>query len=94
MSIVHVRLPDEIQAIIDRQIAAGRVESADAYLVEAARRFAADIEAEDEIVAEANAGIADTEAGFSVTITTPGAAEAWHEQMMARVRDRLAADER
>ena len=94
MSIVPVRLPDEIQAIIDRQIAAGRVKSADAYLVEAARRFAADIEAEDEIVAEANVGTADAEAGISVTITTPGAAEAWHEQMMARVRDRLAADER
>lgn len=94
MSIVPVRLPDEIQAIIDRQIAAGRVESADAYLVEAARRFAADIEAEDEIVAEANAGIASADAGFSVTIAAPAAAEAWHEQMMARVRDRLAADER
>ena len=94
MSIVQIRLPDEIQAIIDRQIAAGRVESADAYLVEAARRFAADIEAEDEIASEANAGIADAEAGFSVTIATADAAEAWHEQMMARLRDRLAADER
>lgn len=92
MSIVHVRLPDEIQAIIDRQIAAGRVESADAYLVEAALRFAADIEAEDEIVSEANAGIADAEAGRSVMITTPEDAEDWHERMMSRVGDRLAAD--
>jgi len=41
MSIIQVSLPDEIQEIIDRQVAAGRVESADAYLVEAARRFAA-----------------------------------------------------
>jgi len=87
-------LPDEIQAIIDRQIAAGRVESADAYLVEAARRFAADIEAEDEIVAEALAGIADAEAGHYVTITTPDTAETWREQMMERLRNRLAADER
>ena len=93
MSIIHVSLPDEIQSIIDRQIASGRVESADAYLVEAARRFAADIEAEDEIVSEASAGIADADAGFSVTIATPVAAEAWHNQMMARVRARITADE-
>lgn len=92
MSIVHVRLPDEIQAIIDRQIAAGRVESADAYLVEAALRFAADIEVEDEILSEANAGIADAEAGRFVTIATSEDAEGWHERMMTRVRDRLAAD--
>ncbi len=93
MSIIQVRLPDEIQAIIDRQIAAGRVESADAYLLEAARRFAADIEVEDEIVSEANAGIADAEAGRYVTIAGPESAEAWHVRMMTRLRDRLAADE-
>jgi Arc/MetJ-type ribon-helix-helix transcriptional regulator len=93
MSIVQVTLPDEIQAMIDRQIAAGRVESMDAYLVEAARRLAADIEIEDEIVSEANAGIADAEAGRYVTIATPDCAEAWHERMMARLRNRPATNE-
>jgi Arc/MetJ-type ribon-helix-helix transcriptional regulator len=92
MGIIQVRLPEEIQEIIDRQIAAGRVESADAYLVEAARRFAEDLEVEDEIVAEAEAGIADAEAGRYVTIATPEDAEALHERAMARLRDRLAAD--
>ena len=93
MSIVQLRLPDEIQAVIDRHVAAGRVESADAYLLEAARRFAADIEVEDEIVSEAYAGIADAEDGRYVTIASTEGAEAWHERMMARVRDRMAADE-
>lgn len=92
MGIIQVRLPEEIQEIIDRQVAAGRVESADAYLVEAARRFAEDLEVEDEIVAEARAGITDAEAGRYVTIATPEDAEALHDRSMARLRGRLAAD--
>jgi Arc/MetJ-type ribon-helix-helix transcriptional regulator len=92
MGIIQVILPEEIQEIIDRQIAAGRVETADAYLVEAARRFAEDLEAEDEIVAEAKAGIADAEAGRYVTIATPEDAEAFHQRTMTRLRGRLAAD--
>jgi Arc/MetJ-type ribon-helix-helix transcriptional regulator len=92
MGIIQVRLPEEIQEIIDRQVAAGRVESTDAYLVEAARRFAEDLGVEDEIAAEAKAGIADVEAGRYVTIATPEDAEALHERTMARLRDRLAAD--
>lgn len=92
MGIIQVRLPEEIQEIIDRQIAAGRVETADAWLIEAARRFAEDLEVEDEIVAEAEAGIADAEAGRYVTIATPADAEALHERTMARLRDQLAAD--
>ena len=92
MGIIHLRLPEEIQEIIDRTVAAGRVESADAYLVEAARRFAEELEIEDEIVAEAQAGIADAEAGRYVTIATPEDAETLHERTMARVRGRLTAD--
>jgi Arc/MetJ-type ribon-helix-helix transcriptional regulator len=94
MGIIKVRLPQELQDTIDRQVAAGRVESADAYLVEAARRFAEDLEGEDEIVAEAEAGIADAdaEAGRYVTIATPEDAEAFHERTMARLCGRLVAD--
>ena len=92
MGTIRARLPVEIHEIIERQVAAGRVESADAYLVEAARRFAEDLEVEDEIVAEAKAGIANAEAGRYVTIATPEDAEALHQRTMARLRDRLAAD--
>lgn len=92
MGIIQVRLPEEIQEIIDRQVAADRVESSDAWLIEAALRFAEDLEVEDEIAAEAEAGIADAEAGRYVTMVTPEDAEALHERTMARLRDRLAAD--
>lgn len=92
MGVIQVKLPEEIQVIIDRQVASGRVASADAYLVEAALRFAEELEFEDELSAEAEAGIADAEAGRYVTISTPEDAEAFHERAMARLRDRLAAD--
>jgi len=69
-----------------RDVAVGRVESPDVYLVEAARRSAEDLDAEDEIVAEAEAGIADAEAGRYVTIATPEDAEALHERTSVRWR--------
>jgi Arc/MetJ-type ribon-helix-helix transcriptional regulator len=92
MGIVHIDLPAEIAAVIDREVGAGRVRSVDAYLVEAARRSAEDLEAEDEIVVEAEAGIADIEAGRYVTIATPEDATAFSQRTIARLRDRLAAD--
>jgi Arc/MetJ-type ribon-helix-helix transcriptional regulator len=92
MGLIQVRLPEEIQAIIDRQVAAGRIASADAYLVEAARRFAEDLAGEDEIVAEARAGIADAEAARFVTVATPEDAETMQERTMARLRGRLRDD--
>jgi predicted transcriptional regulator len=70
MGVIQVQLPDELKSLIDRQIAEGRVASEAEFFVEAARRFVADLTAEDEIVAEAEAGIANAEAGRFVTITS------------------------
>ncbi len=92
MGVVQISLPEDIRTIIDRDVAAGRVESVDAYLIEGARRFAADLELEDEIRAEAAAGIADAEAGRYVTIASPEDEAALQERMMSRLRARLAAD--
>jgi len=92
MGVVQVQLPDHIKESIDRQVAAGRVASETEFLVEAARRYAEDLEGEDEIVAEAMAGIADAEAGRHVTVATPADAEAHHKQTMTRLRQRLAAE--
>lgn len=92
MGVIHVRLPDDLLAIIDRQVASGRVRDPGAYLLEAAQRFAEDLEMEREVAAEAIAGIADAEAGRFVTIATPADAETWHDRTMARLRDQLAAD--
>jgi Arc/MetJ-type ribon-helix-helix transcriptional regulator len=90
----QVRLSPELQQVIEQQVAAGRVESADAYLEAAVLRYAEDLELEDDLIIEANGGIADIEAGRYRTIATPEDAEAWHQEKFARLRDRLAADER
>lgn len=83
---------DRAIAFIERHVASGRVESADAYLIEAVRRFVLDLEVEDEIAEEAEAGIAGAAAGRYVTIASPEEADAYHERTMRRLRDRLAAD--
>lgn len=92
MGVVQVQLPDHLKQVIDQQIAAGRAESESAYLEEAIRRYAEDLEAEEEIVAEARAGIADAEAGRSMTVSSPKDSDALHRRTMARLRDRLATD--
>jgi Arc/MetJ-type ribon-helix-helix transcriptional regulator len=92
MGVVRIQLPDDLKQIIDRQVAEGRAASAADYVREALRRYAEDLEYETEIVTEAQAGIADIEAGRYTTIASPEDTEALHERTMARLRDRLAAD--
>lgn len=92
MGVVQIRLPDEVQKVIERQVAEGRAADVTEFLSEAARRYAEDLDLEDDLAAEARAGIADIEAGRYRTIATPEDAEAWHQEKMARLRDRLAAD--
>jgi Arc/MetJ-type ribon-helix-helix transcriptional regulator len=93
MSIIHVQLPEQLQQMVDREVAEGRAASQSEFLVEAVRRFAEDLVLEDEIVAEAAAGIADAEAGRFVTVETAEDAAELHERAMARLRTRLAADQ-
>jgi antitoxin ParD1/3/4 len=90
IGVVQVRLPDEIQAMIDRQVAEGRVADASAFLAEAARRYAEELELEAEFVSEAKGGIADIEAGRFRTVATREDLAALEAGVMARVRERLA----
>lgn len=92
MGFVRVQIPDHLKAVIDRQVAEGRVASEAEFLIEAARRYAADRQIEDEIVAEAEAGIADAEAGRCVTISRPEDAEMLHRQTMEHLRTRTTAN--
>jgi predicted transcriptional regulator len=92
MGIVQVSLPDELKALIERQVAEGRAVDVEAYLAEAARRYAEDLEFESELVAVAEAGIADVEAGRHTTIATREDGEAWLDRKMAKLRDQLAKD--
>ena len=92
MGVIQVQLPEQLQQVVDREVAEGRVASESEFLIEAARRFVEDLALEDEIVSEAEAGIADAEAGRFVTVATPADEAALHERTMARLRSRLAAD--
>ena len=92
MGVVQIGLPEELADLIDQQIEAGRVENADAYLAEAIRRYADDLEAGDEIVAEAEAGIRDAEAGRFVTIAGPEDVTALEQRIIGRLHARLASD--
>lgn len=92
MGVVQVGLPEELSSLIDRQVEAGRVENADAYLAEAIRRYAEDLEAEDEVISEAGLGILDAEAGRYTTIAGPADAAAVEQSVIARLHTRLAAD--
>jgi Arc/MetJ-type ribon-helix-helix transcriptional regulator len=92
MGVIQVHLPEELVTNIDRQVAEGGIASESAFLIEAARRFAEDLAAEDEIVSEAQAGIADAEAGRYVIITSLEDSEDLHERTMDRLRNRLAAE--
>ena len=85
-----VQLPDELKQVIDRQVEEGRVSSEASFLEEAVRRYATELDLEDEVVAVARAGIADLEAGRYKTLSSPEDVEAQHERTMARLRARLA----
>ena len=59
-----VQLPDNLKRVIDRQVAEGRAASEAEFLAAAVQRYAEALDSdEDEIVAAADEGIADIEAG-------------------------------
>jgi Arc/MetJ-type ribon-helix-helix transcriptional regulator len=93
MGVVQVSLPDELKSLIERQVAEGRgATDLDAYLTEAARRFAEDVELEGDLVAEAKAGIAEIEEGRYRLVETREDLAEMKKSVMDRVRARLAAD--
>lgn len=94
MGVVNqIRLPDEIQEVVDRKIAEGRLADSTDFLLQAARRYAEDLMAEDEVVAAAKAGIADIEAGRYTMVSSREELNAMQERVLARVRNRLAGDQ-
>jgi Arc/MetJ-type ribon-helix-helix transcriptional regulator len=70
MDVAFVTLPEEVKAIIERQVATGRVASIDAFLVEAARRLAEDLERESKLVSEGKTSVKDRLVGEYVIIET------------------------
>jgi Arc/MetJ-type ribon-helix-helix transcriptional regulator len=91
MGVVQIQLPDHLKQIIDRQVAEGRAASEEDFMLEAARRYVEDLEAEDEIVAIAEEGNAAFKRGDYVTISSSEDAEALHQRTMDRLRANLAS---
>lgn len=88
-----IQLPDELQRMIDQQVAEGRATSTAAFLEEAVLRLIDAVRSEEEdVVAAAQAGIADIEAGRYLTISTPEDKQRLHERLMARLRANLGAE--
>ena len=88
-----VQLPDELERVIERQVAEGRADSPAAFLEEAVRRLIDETRAEEDDVRQAaEAGVADIEAGRYTTVATQEDEHLLQERLMARLRARLAAN--
>lgn len=92
MGVIQVQLPDELKSVIDRQNAEGGVASEAEFLLEAARRFAEDLVADDEIAKMVERPDVDVAAGQFVTVSTPEDSQTLHEAALDRLRARLATD--
>ncbi len=91
MTLLH--LPDELQRVINRQVAEGRAVSAAAFLEEAVMRLVEDSAAEEaDIRAAVTAGDADMEAGRYRAIATPAEERQLVDDLMARVRAGLSGE--
>jgi len=85
-----VQLPDELKLVIDRQIAEGRAASEADFLIEAVQRYAEALELDEaEIVAAADEGVADIEAGRFDLISGPEDMERLQADLSATL-DQLA----
>ncbi|WP_424138810.1 hypothetical protein [Roseomonas chloroacetimidivorans] len=85
-----VQLSDELQRVIERQVAEGRASSPTAFLEEAVMRLVAETSAEeDEVQRAVQNGSADIEAGRYRTVTGPDDERRLRDDMMTRLRSRL-----
>lgn len=81
-----IQLPDEIEHLVSQQVAKGRAASPAEFLEEAVLRLIEDDGAEEEIIALAQAGIADLEAGRYAVIATPEDRNRLLERLAERMR--------
>ena len=83
MGVVQVRLPEDVSEAIEREVAAGHARSAEDYVVQAVRQY---MSAEDELAAEARAGIDEIEAGRFAAVED---LDGWSRANLERARQRL-----
>ena len=86
-----IRLPDELQRAIERQVAEGRATTPAAFLEEAVTRLIDDTrDEEDDLLQALDAGSADIEAGRYVTVMTSEDERRVHDGLMMRLRTRFS----
>lgn len=89
-----IQLPDELQRLIERQVAEGRAATPTAFLEEAVMRLVDETRAEEDAVRQAvEAGLADIEAGRHTTVAIREDGQRLQQRLIARLQARLAADE-
>ena len=85
-----IQLPDELQRLIERQVADGKATDPTAFLEEAVRRLLDDTGAEeDELLQIAEAGAADIEAGRCRTVVTSDDEHRLYTDLMDRLQARF-----
>ena len=86
-----VQLSDELQSVIERQVAEGRAVSPAAFLEDAVRRMVeATRREEEELLQVAQAGMADIEAGRFTTVASAEDERRLYDGVTARLRARLS----
>lgn len=86
-----IQLPDDLQSVVERQVAEGRADSPAAFLEEAVRRLVDEAaNEENDLRAVVEAGSADIQAGRYTIVTTSDDQQGVHDAMMARLRARLS----
>ena len=89
-----VQLPDELQRVIERQVAEGRAASPAEFLEEAVMRLVDEAQGEeDELLQVVEAGSADIAAGRYRTVATPDDERRAQDGMLERLRARLSNGE-
>jgi Arc/MetJ-type ribon-helix-helix transcriptional regulator len=86
-----VQISDDLKDIIDRLVADGVVGSGTEFVEQAVRLYATDIVYDDdELIAAAEAGLADMRAGDYTTIDGPESRTAFWDRIGREVRGRTA----
>jgi Arc/MetJ-type ribon-helix-helix transcriptional regulator len=89
-----VQLPEELQRVVERQVAEGRASSPSAFLEEAIMRLVDESAAEeDELRQAVAAGSTDIAAGRYRTVATADDERRLQADMMTRLQSRLSTDD-
>lgn len=86
----YVQIPDDLKAMVERQVADGRAASEADFIAEAVRLYLGYLGDDRLVAAMAEQADADMAAGRHVTIATADDSEVIHQRTVDRLRTNLA----